>query len=104
LLKLKDKLCEIDPYYIIKPDYNPIKLNAKEVEEFGYEKARILRSLMFCDRAERIIYKAFSKGAAFYYDLLVGNNREIDVNDNEKDIDIFESYKEEIVEESIDKY
>jgi hypothetical protein len=104
LLKLKDKLREINPYYIIKPDYNPIKPNIKEVEEFGYKKARMLRSLIFCDRAERIIYKAFPKGAAFYYNLLVGGNREIDVNNNEKDIDIFESYKEEMIGESINEY
>jgi hypothetical protein len=51
-----------------------------------------------------MIYKAFLKGAAFYRDLLVGSDREIDVDDDKKDIDIFESYKEEIVGESTDKY
>ena len=51
-----------------------------------------------------MIYKAFLKGAAFYRDLLVGGDREIDVDDDKKDIDIFESYKEEIVGESTDKY
>jgi len=60
--------------------------------------------LTFRDRAERMIYKAFLKGAAFYRDLLVGGDREIDVDDDKKDIDIFESYKEEIVGESTDKY
>ena len=104
LLKLKDKLCKIDPRCIIEPDYNLIKLNAKEVKEFGYKKARILRSLTFCDKAKRIIYKAFLKRAAFYRDLLVSSNKEINVNDNKKDIDIFESYKEEMVGESTNEY
>jgi hypothetical protein len=100
---LKDKLRKINPRYIIEPDYNPIKPNIKEVEEFGYKKARILRSLTFRDRAERMIYKAFFKGAAFYRDLLVGNDREMDINDDEKDMDIFESYEEEIIKESTDE-
>jgi hypothetical protein len=104
LLKLKDKLYKINPYYIIKPDYNLIKLNAKEVKEFGYKKARILRSLTFCNKVKRIIYKAFFKGAAFYYNLLVSSNKEINVNNNKKDINIFESYKEEIIKESTNKY
>jgi len=104
LLTLKDKLYKIVFNCIIDLNYNPTKLNAKEVKEFGYKKARILRSLTFCDKAKRIIYKAFLKRAAFYRDLLVSSNKEINVNDNKKDIDIFESYKEEIVGESTDKY
>jgi hypothetical protein len=59
--------------------------------------------LTFCDRAEHIIYKAFPKRAAFYYNLLVGGDREMNINNNKKDMDIFKSYKEEIVGESIDK-
>jgi hypothetical protein len=103
LPKLKDKLREIDPRYIIEPDYDLIESNVKEVKEFGYKKARILRSLTFRDKAEYIIYKAFFKRAAFYRDLLIGSDREIDIDDDKKDIDIFESYKEEIVGESTDE-
>jgi hypothetical protein len=103
LLKLKDKLYKLALNYIIKLNYNPIKLNIKEVKEFGYKKARILRRFMFYNRAEHIIYKALPKGAAFYYNLLIGSNKEIDVNNNKKNIDIFKSYKEEeIVEEITD--
>jgi hypothetical protein len=43
------------PYCIIELDYDPIKLNVKEVEEFGYERARILRTIKFHDKAERMI-------------------------------------------------
>ena len=53
------------PSYIIKPNYNPTKLNVKEVEEFGYKKARILRSFTFRDRAERMMHKSWPKAAAF---------------------------------------
>jgi hypothetical protein len=99
LPKLKDKLYKLAPNYIIKLNYNLIKPNIKEVEEFGYKKARILRSLVFCSRAERLIYKAFPKAKAFYYNLIEGSNRKMDINNYEIDIDIFKSKEEEKEEE-----
>jgi hypothetical protein len=95
LLKLKDKLYKLAPNYIIKPNYNPIKLNIKEVEEFGYKKARILRSLAFYNRAEYLIYKAFPKAKAFYYNLIESNNKKININNYKIDIDIFKNKEKE---------
>jgi hypothetical protein len=46
------------PSCIIELNYNPIKPNAKEVEEFGYKKARILRSFTFRNKVKRIIHEA----------------------------------------------
>jgi hypothetical protein len=99
LPKLKDKLRELAPDCIIEPNYDPTEPNAKEVEEFGYEKARILRSLAFCSRAERLIHEAFPKAKAFYRDLTEGGDRKMDVDDYEMDMDIFESEEEEEEEE-----
>jgi hypothetical protein len=99
LPKLKDKLREMAPHCIIESNYDPTEPNAKEVKEFGYKKARILRSLTFRDRAERMIHEALPKGGAFYHDLIVGGDREMDVDDYEMDMDIFESCEEEEEEE-----
>jgi hypothetical protein len=92
LLKLKEKLYKIALYYIIEPNYNPTKPNTKEVEDFSYEKARIIRSSAFYNRAEYIIHKAFPKARAFYYNLIVDSNRKMDVDDYE--------IEEEVVGES----
>jgi hypothetical protein len=73
LLTLKDKLCEVVSNCIIDPDYNPTKPSAREVEEFGYVRARILKKDKFHDRAKRIIYEAFFKAAAFYAKLAMGS-------------------------------
>jgi hypothetical protein len=83
LPKLKDKLRELAPHCIIEPNYDPIEPNAEEVEYFGYEKARILRSSAFRNRAERMIHEAFPKAGAFYHDLIVDGDRKMDVDDYE---------------------
>jgi len=54
---LKDELRKMVPNYIIEPGYNPTQSNVKEVEEFGYETARTLRTITFRDRAERMKHK-----------------------------------------------
>ena len=99
MLKLKDKLYKLAPNYIIKPNYNPIKLNTKEVKEFNYKKIRILKSLIFYNRAEYLIYKAILKTKAFYYNLIKGNNRKININNYKIDIKIFKSKEKEEKEE-----
>jgi hypothetical protein len=74
---LKNKLRQVVPGCIIEPDYDPTEPNAKEVEEFGYERARILRTATFHDRAERMIREPWPKAAAFYADLAMGGEREM---------------------------
>ena len=73
MLTLKDKLYKIVFNCIIDLNYNPTKLNAKEVKEFGYKIIRILRKDKFYNKAKRIIYKAFFKAIAFYANLAIGN-------------------------------
>jgi hypothetical protein len=73
LLTLKDKLYKVVFNCIIDPDYNLIKLSAREVKEFGYIKARILKKDKFYNKAKHIIYKAFFKVTAFYAKLAMGN-------------------------------
>jgi hypothetical protein len=95
---LKDKLREMIFDYIIDPDYNLIKPNVKEVEEFGYETARILSKDKFYDKAKRMIHKALPKAAAFYSELATGSGWEMDILGNEEQED------EEMVDESTGKY
>jgi hypothetical protein len=83
---LKDKLHKMVPDCIIEPDYDPTKPNAKEVEEFGYKRARILRTATFCDRAERMI--PWPKAAAFYADLVMGGKGEMVILDEDEEMDI----------------
>jgi len=73
LLTLKDKLCKIVFNCIINPNYNPIKLNAREVKEFSYKIARILSKDKFYNKVKCIIYKAFFKVAKFYAELVINN-------------------------------
>jgi len=73
LLTLKDKLYKVVSNCIIDPDYNPTKLNAREVKEFGYIRARILKKDKFHNKAKHIIYKAFLKVVAFYAKLAISN-------------------------------
>jgi hypothetical protein len=107
LLTLKDKLCKMVPDCIVEPDYDPTEPNAKEVEEFGYERARILRTVKFRDRAERMMRESWPKAAAFYTDLAIGGEKEMVVlDDDEKEMDILENEEQEekeMVEESMDE-
>jgi hypothetical protein len=104
---LKDKLREMVSDCIIDPDYDPTKPNAREVEEFGYETARILSKDKFHDRAERMIHEAFPKAAAFYAELAMGGGWETAILDNDgNEMDILgneEQEDEEMVEESMDE-
>lgn len=98
---LKDKLCKMVPDCIIESDYDPTEPNAKEVEEFGYERARILGTVRFRDRAERMMRESWPKAVAFYADLAMAV-----LDDDEKEMDILENEEqeeEEIVEESTDE-
>jgi hypothetical protein len=85
---LKDKLYKIVSNCIIDLNYNPIKLSAREVKEFGYKKASILKKDKFYNKAKRIIYKAFLKVTTFYTNLAI----EIVIPDNnENKINILEN-------------
>lgn len=96
------------PDCIIEPDYNPTEPNVKEVEEFGYETARILRTITFRDRAERMKHKPWPKVAAFYSDLAMGSEGQMVVLDDDEEMNIVENKGEqegeEMVEESTYKY
>jgi hypothetical protein len=63
---LKAKLGGIFPGCNIEPDYNPTQPNHQEVEMFGYNKAKALRTSTACDRADRMSSKAWPKAALFY--------------------------------------
>jgi hypothetical protein len=92
LLKLKDKLSD----YIVNPDYDPTEPNAREVEEFGYEIARILSKDKFHNRAKHMIYEAFPKAATFYAELVISSGLEMAILDNNKNkIDILENKEQE---------
>jgi hypothetical protein len=82
------------PNYIIESDYNPIKLNTKEIKEFDYKRIRILRTFTFCNRTKCIIYKLWFKTIAFYTNLVIDNKRETDILNNIKKINILENKKE----------
>ena len=101
---LKDKLREMVSDCIIDPDYDPTEPNAREVEEFGYETARILSKDKFQERAERMMREALPKAAAFYADLAMGGGWEMVILDNdEEEMDVLgneEQEDEEMVEES----
>ena len=77
------------------------------MEEFGYETARILRTITFRDRAERIKHEPWPEAAAFYSDLAMGDGGEMVIlDDKEKEMDILENKEqegEEMVEESTDE-
>jgi len=106
---LKDKLREMVSDCIIDPDYDPTKPNAREVEKFGYEMARILSKNKFHDRAEHMICEAFPKAANFYAELAMGGGWETTMTDNnENEMDIIgseeqedEEQDEEMMEESM---
>jgi len=55
---LRNKLYKIDLTYIIKLSFNPIEPNVKEVEEFGYKRAKILSTIRFRYKVEYIVSKA----------------------------------------------
>lgn len=96
LLTLEDKLRGMVSDCIIDPDYNPTKPNAREMEEFGYETARILRKDKFHDRAKRMTHEAFPKAAAFYAKLAMGGGWEMAILDNNKNkIDILGNKEQE---------
>jgi hypothetical protein len=82
---LKDKLREMVSDCIIDPDYDPTEPNAREVEEFGYEMARILSKDKFQERAERMMREALPKAAAFYADLAMGGGWEMVILDNDEE-------------------
>ena len=103
---LKNKLCKIVSDCIIEPDYDPTEPNANEVTEFGYERARILRTTSFRDRAKRMMRESWPKAAAFYADLTMSGEKEMVVlDDDENEMDILENeeQEEEMVEESMDE-
>jgi len=64
--RLRDEVGKIFPGCNVEPDNDPTEPSEKEVKEIGFEKARILRTRTFCDRAERISNEARPKAAAFY--------------------------------------
>ncbi|KAH7364910.1 hypothetical protein BKA65DRAFT_146287 [Rhexocercosporidium sp. MPI-PUGE-AT-0058] len=74
---LRNKLHEMDPTCIIELGSNPIAPNAKEVEKFGYQKARVLSTMRFRYRAECMVSEAWPKAAAFYTDLRMGLEEEM---------------------------
>jgi hypothetical protein len=93
---LKDKLREVVSDCIIDPDYDPTKPSAREVEEFGYVRARILKKDKFHDRAKRMIHEAFPKAAAFYAELAIGGGWEMAILDNdENEMDILGNEEQE---------
>ena len=72
---------ELGLYCNIELDYDSIGPNAKEVEEMGYETAKTLRTVTFCDRIERMKYEIWLKAAASYSDLTMGDEEEIATSD-----------------------
>ncbi|PVH71140.1 hypothetical protein DL98DRAFT_597224 [Cadophora sp. DSE1049] len=102
---LKDMLHEMVPDCIIESDYDPTEPNAKEVEELGSERARILKTHIFHVRAERCMREFWPKAAAFYRDLVTGGEEEMVVLEIDEEMDIHgnEEQEEEImVEECMD--
>ncbi|KAG9228937.1 hypothetical protein BJ875DRAFT_446421 [Amylocarpus encephaloides] len=55
LPKLKDALYKMVPNCVIESGYDPTEPNANEVKEFGYERARILKTIKLRDRAEHMM-------------------------------------------------
>ena len=47
----------------------------------GYETAKTLRTVTFCDRIERMKYEIWRKAAASYSDLTTGGEEEIAISD-----------------------
>lgn len=88
---LKDKLRKMVPDYIIEPDYNPTESNVNEVEEFGYETSRILRTITFRDTAERMKHKPWLKVALFTLTWLWVVKGEMVVLGDDEEIDIVEN-------------
>ncbi|KAH7370301.1 hypothetical protein BKA65DRAFT_561928 [Rhexocercosporidium sp. MPI-PUGE-AT-0058] len=84
---LTDKLRKEVPDCVINPDYNPFEPDAREVKEFGYEGAKLLRTRRFRERAERMIH--WPKAAAFYGDLIRGCEKQVAApDDDEKEMDM----------------
>ena len=63
---LKPKLSETFPGCNIEPDYDPTQPNHQEVEMFGYDRAKALRTSTSCDRADRMRSQAWPKAVLYY--------------------------------------
>ncbi|KAH8653947.1 hypothetical protein BGZ60DRAFT_419026 [Tricladium varicosporioides] len=76
LPRLKGELGKVVPDCNIEPGYDPTEPSAKEVEEFGYRAAKILKTTMFHDRVERIKREPWPRTRAFYSELGMRGGRE----------------------------
>jgi len=100
LQTFKDKLYKMVPNYIMEPDCDSTKPNVKEVEEFSYEKGRILRTALFRDMAECMMRESWPKAAASYADL--GGRREMVISDDNEKMEILKNKDEHEGEEMMD--
>ncbi|KAH7374078.1 hypothetical protein BKA64DRAFT_256845 [Cadophora sp. MPI-SDFR-AT-0126] len=102
---LKNMLHKVVPKCIIEPGSDPTEPSAKEVEEFGYERARILKPVRFRNRAECMVSESWPKAAAFYADLRMGLEKEM-ISLGYKEMHMYEKEEQEeedLVEEISDK-
>jgi hypothetical protein len=96
LLRLIDKLGRIVPGCNIKPDYDPTKPNTMVIEQFGYNKAMILRTTTFCRKVKHMKHNTFRKTTTFYSNLVKNNKKKIIIlSDDKEDIDILDEEEQE---------
>lgn len=103
---LTDMLHKMVPDCIVESNYDPTEPNAKDVEKFGPERARMVKTHLFRVRAEHCMRVFWPKAAAFYRDLVTGSGKEMVVPEIDEEIDIHgnEEHEEEImVEECMDE-
>ncbi|KAH6724828.1 hypothetical protein BKA61DRAFT_665511 [Leptodontidium sp. MPI-SDFR-AT-0119] len=77
LPRLKNMLHKMVPECITQAVSDTTEPTAKELEDFGYERARILRTMSFRNRAECMVSESWPKAAAFYADLRMGLEKEM---------------------------